>query len=137
MIVVDTNVLSELMKGTQARSARVTSWLGEQDKRPVTAVVCLAELLEGAHRLVPGRRREALLAAIGEAVSLLAGVLPFNEPCAEAYAMVVASRRTMGRPISIPDAQIAAIALVNGATLVTRNTKDFAGLGITLVNPWD
>ena len=64
-------------------------------------------------------------------------VLTFNLPAARQYAQILAARRKIGRPIREMDAQIAAIARVHGATLATRDVNDFAGCGLTVVNPWD
>lgn len=137
MILLDTNVLSELMKDPAVRDRRVATWLRSQHQLPATTAVCAAELLQGAHRLPDGRRRDALLSATAEMLAGLADVAPFDERCAGAYALVVASRRRMGRPIDPLDAQIAGIALVRGAALATRNTRDFEGLGIALIDPWE
>ena len=63
-------------------------------------------------------------------------VLPFDEPCASRYADIVCGRETLGRPIGVADAQIAAICRTAEATLATRNTDDFSGTGIELINPW-
>lgn len=64
-------------------------------------------------------------------------MLPFDESAADAFGEVAAERRRIGRPISTADAQIAAIALVRGAMVATRNVRDFEGVGLTLINPWE
>ncbi|SPK70547.1 VapC ribonuclease Y4jK (plasmid) [Cupriavidus taiwanensis] len=137
MIVLDTNVLSELMRA-QAEPA-VVDWLDRQtpDSLVITAVT-VAELLYGIARLPDGRRktglREAALQMLDE--DFRDRVLPFDEDAAVHYAALVSQRERTGRPISMADAQIAAICRHHGASLATRNSKDFEGVGIALVNPW-
>jgi toxin FitB len=89
-------------------------------------------------RMPAGRRKTELAAAVG---GLLGNdfrdrVLPFDERCASRYADIVCGRETLGRPIGVADAQIAAICRTAEATLATRNTDDFSGTGIELINPW-
>ncbi|UIF84656.1 type II toxin-antitoxin system VapC family toxin [Cupriavidus necator] len=137
MIVLDTNVLSELMRG-QAEPA-VVDWLDrqEQDSLAVTAVT-VAELLYGIARLPEGRRKTGLRdAALQMLDEEFAGrVLAFDEDAAVHYAALVSQRERTGRPISMADAQIAAICRHHAAALATRNTKDFDGVGVILANPW-
>lgn len=85
-----------------------------------------------------GKRREAVQEAVRTLLyRVLAGrILPFDSPSAPFYADAMASRRRAGRPMELPDAQIAAIALSRGFALATRNTEDFAGCGVKLINPW-
>lgn len=138
MIVLDTNVISELVRDRP--DPGVLAWV---DARPVADLhltsVTVAELLYGVERLPPGRRRAGLGAAVGDLVTVdFAGrVLPFDTAAAVAYAQVVAERDRAGRPIGMADAMIAAVALEAGAVLATRNVKDFAGVGIDLVDPWE
>ncbi|UIF89017.1 type II toxin-antitoxin system VapC family toxin (plasmid) [Cupriavidus necator] len=137
MIVLDTNVLSELMRA-QAEPA-VVDWLDrqEQDSLAVTAVT-VAELLYGIARLPEGRRKTGLRdAALQMLDEEFAGrVLAFDEDAAVHYAALVSQRERTGRPISMADAQIAAICRHHAAALATRNTKDFDGVDIILANPW-
>jgi predicted nucleic acid-binding protein len=137
VILLDTNVLSELMRPTP--SIAVETWLGGQ---PVNgafiSAITEAELRYGLALLPEGQRRRRLLA---QAEAMLtedfAGrILPFDSPAAVVYARIAADRRFAGRPISQPDAQIAAIAVSRGAAVATRNVADFEGCGITLVDPW-
>ncbi|CAN5220149.1 type II toxin-antitoxin system VapC family toxin [soil metagenome] len=136
MIVLDTNVLSELTR--PAPDPAVVRWLDAQPELFTTATV-LAELVYGVTRLPAGRRRDLLEREIGElAEGGLAGrILPFDEHAAREYGAVVAARESRGMPISQADAQIAAVCLSTGAALATRNTGDFRELPLTLINPWE
>ncbi|MDO5533161.1 MAG: type II toxin-antitoxin system VapC family toxin [Propionibacteriaceae bacterium] len=136
MIVLDTNVISEAMRGPDA-DARVQAWLAALPTVPVTTVMNRAEVLAGLALLPPGRRRERLERAATQAFSGLGVVVPFTEEAAAHYGEIVARRTRAGRPIGALDALIAAICLTVGATLATRDTADFAGLGLDLVNPWE
>src|SRR5260370_27090733 len=104
-----------------------------------TTTITMAEVLYGIERLPHGKRRELLLReAESTFVEDFAGrILPFGESSARMFAIVATQRRAHGRPINEPDAQIAAIARANHATLATRNTGDFEGCGVRLVNPWE
>lgn len=137
MIVLDTNVVSELMKSAPHRA--VVRWAAA---RPVaglfTTAITQAEILHGVRLLPSGRRRDAIEAS-AKAVfeEVFAGrVLPFSSEVAEPYAEIAAGRRRSGRPISQADAQIAAIARAVGASLATRNVGDFDGCGVRVVDPW-
>lgn len=138
MILLDTNVLSELMKPTPHE--RVVRWVAS---RPVlslyTTRITQAEILHGIMLLPSGKRRSALEAA-AEAMfkeEFEARVLPFGSDAANPYARIAAERHRAGRPISHFDAQIAAIAHSAGAEIATRNVADFDGCGVTVINPWD
>ncbi len=138
MIVLDTNVLSELMR--REPDARVMAWLGDQPIAGVfTTTLTQAEILCGLARLPDGRRRAELLAAARPMfdVDLAGRILPFDTDAAQSYAHIAAGRRLKGQPISQIDAQIAAIVRSRGARLATRNVHDFADCGITVVNPWE
>jgi predicted nucleic acid-binding protein len=104
----------------------------------ITAIT-LAELLAGVRRLPEGRRKSALTMNINTALQPYKdtrSVLAFDAEAAGHYADVFAGREVAGLPISMADAQIAAICRVHAATCATRNTTDFAGTGVKLVNPW-
>jgi toxin FitB len=137
VIVLDTNILSDLMRSEPA--AAVFAWVSAQPRATLyTTSVSKAEILYGIAVLPEGRRHLALAAA-AEAMfadDFEGRVLPFDEVAAVDYAEIVAARRREGRPIEAFDAQIAATARVAGAGLATRDTGDFAGCGLTLVNPW-
>lgn len=138
MIVVDTNVVSEASRIVP--DARVDGWFKRRvgEELYVTATVA-AELYFGIERMPPGRRRTTLSSRIGLILDQYFDdrITPFDDAAARAYATIQAIRRRSGRPISMGDAQIAAVCLVHDATLATRNTRDFQECGIRLVNPWE
>jgi predicted nucleic acid-binding protein len=137
MIVVDTNVASELMRPSPAKT--VLDWVRGHDGRDLcTTAITVAEIGYGIERLPRGRRREALKAAVAEVFDMFAEqVLPFDAAAAEQYALVVSHRDGLGLPIDGFDAQIAAICRVRGAALATRNLADFRQTGVDLINPWE
>jgi toxin FitB len=137
MIVLDTNVLSELLRPVP--DARVTAWLANQPSASVfTTAVTQGEILYGIRLLPEGQRRRKLWAAAVEIFGedFAGRVLNYDGDAAEAFADISASRRAAGRPISQFDAVIAAVSRSYGANLATRNAKDFEGCGIEVVNPW-
>ncbi len=135
--LLDTNVLSELLRAAPERS--VLQWLAAQPAEGlfVTAVT-QAEMMLGARLLPSGKRRSALESALrGMFDEDFAGrVLPFDSTATMPYAEIVATRRASGRPISQFDAQIAAIARQHAMGVATRNVDDFAGCGVAVINPW-
>lgn len=137
MIILDTNVLSELMR--PASSPAVVEWLDAQpaSELAVTAIA-VAEVLHGVRRLADGRRKAALEAAALRMFEedFVQAALAFDHAAASVYADIVAQRERMGRPISTADAQIAAITRQHAAILATRNMRDFDGLGLDLIDPW-
>ena len=138
MIVLDTNVLSELMR--PAPSERVVRWVAAQPAtRLYTTSVTQAEILHGIMLLPSGRRRIALEAAAEAMFSEDFGgrVVPFGSEAAHPYARIAAERRRAGRPISHFDAQIAAIARSAGAGIATRNVADYDACGVQVINPWE
>lgn len=136
MIVVDTNVASELMR--PAPAVKVREWVRmHSDGTLYTTSVTLAEILYGIERLPEGNRKEILRTTARDLFAAFADqVLSFDVPAATRYAGVVAGRERAGRPINGFDAQIASICLAHGATLATRNVKDFQGTGVELIDPW-
>lgn len=136
MIILDTNVISELMRGPHA-DRRVLGWVRSLGTVPLTTVINRAEIVAGIAILPSGQRRDLLEAAALEAFDGLGVCLPLMPEAATAYARVISTRRAIGRPIGAMDALVAAIATVAGATLATRDIADFADLGLTLVNPWE
>ena len=137
MVVLDTNVVSELMRASPSRD--VVEWLDSQETRDLFVTsVTEAEIRAGLAALPEGARRRGLVAAAERAFgNLFAGrVLSFDSSAARAYAEIFATRQAIGRPLSLADGQIAAIARSRGLVVVTRNVGDFEGVGIDLVNPW-
>jgi toxin FitB len=136
LIVLDTNVLSELMR--PAPDPRVVAWLSSQQSGDLaTTAITVAEIRYGLERLPAGRRKRELVTAAGEIFSTFADtVLPFDTSAAQQYAGVVSRRDRSGRPISVLAAQIAAICLARKATLATRNHSDFSGLRLAVTDPW-
>ena len=137
MILLDTNVLSELIRPIPAST--VEAWVRAQPAATLfISAVTEAELRFGLALLPDGRRRDRLAEAVaGVLVEEFAGrILLFDSAAALAYARIAAGRRRAGRPIAQFDAQIAAIAHSRGAILATRNTADFNDCGIPLINPW-
>ncbi len=137
MIILDTNVLSELLRPEPAR--QVDRWLSAQDGATVYfTAVGEAELRHGVAILPTGKRRTALTAAINGLLEedFRDRILPFDRTAARVYAAIAAERRSAGRPISQFDCQIAAIARAREAIVATRNTNDFEGCGIELIDPW-
>jgi toxin FitB len=136
MIVLDTNVVSELMRA--APEPAVLKWLQWQSGDSLyTTTVTVAEIRYGIARLPEGRRRESLHQAANEVfVAFPRQVLTFDLAAANTYADVVTVRESLGNPIDGFDAQIAAICRSQMAALATRNAKDFADTGIAVINPW-
>lgn len=137
MIVLDTNVISELFRTRP--EPRVIAWLESLTDEVAITTITLAELLAGVRRLPGGRRKSDLGRAIDRATQRYRdtrSLLAFDEAAAVGYAEVLAMRDGVGLPISMADAQIAAICRAYRAACATRNTKDFAQTGIELVDPW-
>lgn len=137
MIVLDTNVLSELLRSQP--HASVVAWLTAVPAADAyTTTICEAEIFYGIALLPTGKRRAGLEAGATDLfeIDFVDRILPFDSAAARAFSDIAAARRQAGRPIGEFDAQIAAIARVHGATLATRDTGDFAGCGVTVVSPW-
>lgn len=138
MIILDTNVISELM--LEAPEATVLSWFRELPTDAVaTTAICVAELLYGIAEMPESARRErtGLLVTTMIDVELRSRVLPFDSQAAVEFAEVFNTRRQLGRPVSHPDAQIASIARVHRASVATRNVRDFEYAGVEIINPWE
>ena len=138
MIILDTNVLSELIRPKP--SEPLQDWVAKQVVSTLfTTTITHAEMLLGAVPLPSGKRRSSLSIAIADMFDLdFSGrLLPFDSRAAREFAAVVAGRRQIGRPIAQLDAQIASIAKSQGASLATRNTHDFQGCGLHLIDPWE
>ncbi|HVU42460.1 MAG TPA: type II toxin-antitoxin system VapC family toxin [Xanthobacteraceae bacterium] len=137
MIVLDTNIISEAFR--IAPNSTVRSWLDAQ--KPADLFLCapvLAELRYGIERLSVGARRTGLEQMISRVESELfeSRILPFDREAAYEFGRIQARRVNLGRPISTMDALIAAIAVSNRMAIATRNTGDFAELGLDVINPF-
>ena len=137
MIILDTNVLSGMMQDAPDR--RVTEWL---NKHPVesawTTSVNVYELRYGIECLAQGRKRRNLEAALDRLLDyVLEGrILALDRVAADHGGRIAAKQRRAGRPVEIRDVQIAGITMSRKATLATRNTRHFEGVGLALVDPW-
>jgi predicted nucleic acid-binding protein len=137
MVVLDTNVISELFKPTP--DPKVMAWVrGLPGDGLFTTAVTRGELLFGLYCMPEGRRRSDLLQGLTRLFEQkLAGhVLAYDDAAADAHAAIAAARRARGRPVGQSDMMIAGIARSRGATLATRNVRDFEGCDIPLVDPW-
>ena len=137
MIILDTNVVSELLR--PAPEKRVVDWLAGLDGSGVyLTTITEAELRLGIAILPAGKRRDGLAEMIDQIIreDFADRILPFDSPAAVAFADIAASRRAKGRPIAHADCQIAAIAQAAAAKVATRNTPDFVDCGIKLIDPW-
>jgi len=136
MIIVDTNVVSELMRAEP--SALVLEWVrAQQSERLSVTAVTVAEIRYGLERLPDSRRKDSLLTAATDVFGAFREIIePFDADAAIWYGRIVAHRDGLGLPIDGFDAQIAAICRSRGASLATRNVKDFQETGIDVVDPW-
>ena len=137
MIVLDTSVVSELMRPDP--SSNVVDWVaGQAVPRLHLSTISEAELRYGMEILPAGERRTRLLDEVEGMLSedFAGRILPFDSAAAHAYAVIAAARRAAGRPINHADCQIAAIARCRGASVATRDVADFEGSGIDLIDPW-
>jgi hypothetical protein len=136
MIILDTNVVSELMR--QEPAARVAGWVRRRDRRELRMTsMTLAEIRYGIARLPAGRRKQVLLDTADDIFQEFADqVLPIDAVAAGSYAAIASSRERAGKPISGFDALIAAVCRSRGAVLATRNVPDFDGTGIEVIDPW-
>ncbi|NOR19332.1 MAG: PIN domain-containing protein [Xanthomonadales bacterium] len=137
MILLDTNILSELMRVPAAQN--VIDWLDKQVATDLyISAITRAEIELGIALLPGGKKKEQLIQAALRMFDEFTGrCLPFEETAAIEYGRLVAHGRKTGRPMSVEDAQISAIALTHGMSLATRNTRDFSLIErLELINPW-
>lgn len=138
MTIIDTNVISEMMRPEP--DLRVAAWTRLQPYGELfTTSVCEGELRYGIAILPAGKRRRHLTSIVDEffTAAFAGRILAFDRAAAAAFSEIGAQRRKAGNPIGSLDCQIAAIARTHGATLATRDTRDFQDCGVPLVNPWD
>ena len=137
MIIVDTNIISELMK--PAPNAKVVAWIDELIIGDIGITsITVAEILFGLGSLPEGDSKRRLFGAATEIFDEYFSdrIFAFDHLAAVEYADIVIRREQAGNPISMADAQIAAISRITSAGLATRNTKDFENTGVVLINPW-
>ncbi|HLM89608.1 MAG TPA: type II toxin-antitoxin system VapC family toxin [Streptosporangiaceae bacterium] len=136
MIILDTNVVSELMRPEPAM--QVAGWVRSRDRRELYMTsITLAEIRYGIARLPDGRRKQVLLDTADDIFREFSDqVLPVDVAAAESYAVIASTRERAGKPITGFDALIAAACRSRGAALATRNLPDFDGTGIEVIDPW-
>ena len=138
MILLDTNIISELMRPKPV--SEVIRWLDQQKSTHLfISAITIAEISYGLHALPQGNRRRQLEEAFEKAIGMgfKHRVLAFDLPAAQLYGVIMAKRKTHGRPLSVPDGQIAAIARAQDFILATRNERDFVNCGLEIINPFD
>ncbi len=138
MILLDTNIISETMRPNP--NSQVLNWFDQQKSADLfISVITVAEIEYGLNVLPEGKRRRQVEEFFEKAIlrSFQHRILDFDFDAARFYAKIMARRKLAGRPLSIPDGQIAAIACSQGMSLVTRNEKDFADCDLEIINPFD
>ena len=137
MILIDTNVISAIM--APMPPSAVLAWLDQQHSDSLyLSSVTVAEIASGIMILPGGKRRETLKSRFEDFVirGFAQRVLVFDIEAAIEYGKVMARRRDLGRPLSVPGGQIAAIARHHGIMVATRNLRDFEDCGLDLVDPF-
>ncbi len=138
MVLIDTNIVSEIM--FRSPSTNVVNWLNNQDTLSLLiSTISIAEINYGLNIMPDGKRKNVLTERFNYFVSKAfeQRIISFNESAAIQYANIMSHRKIIGRPMSVPDGQIAAVALSNELAIATRNTRDFYDCGIIVVNPFD
>ncbi len=138
MIILDTNVVSELSK--PKASDKVVGWFDLQSSTMFHFTsIGLAEVLSGLVVMPDGKRKSLLSAAMDELIAALFGprILPFDAAAAREHAEIVRMAHVAGRPLPYADAQIAAIARANKFAIATRDAAPFLAAGIEVINPWE
>ncbi|HET9227624.1 MAG TPA: type II toxin-antitoxin system VapC family toxin [Thermoanaerobaculia bacterium] len=137
MIVLDTNVVSEMMR--PAPIPAVLNWMNDQDvSRLFLTAITVGEIHYGLRVLPQGKRRRSLEEGFERilAEAFAGRILAFDETAALRYGEIMGRRREIGRPLAILDGQIAAIAWSNGFSVATRNVQDFVECGVEVINPF-
>jgi predicted nucleic acid-binding protein len=138
MILLDTNIISELMKALP--SPRVLDWVNSHvaNQLFITSIT-IAEISYGLNVLPAGNRRSSLENAFNKVINEAFShrILFFDESAAHQYGKVMAQRKEQGRPLSVLDGEIAAVAIAQGKILATRNTRDFIDCGLEVINPFE
>lgn len=137
MIILDTNIISEMMKNIPSPS--VMSWIDQQQITQLFITsITIAEIYYGLRAIPETARQEKLQNAFEKAIqnAFKYRTLSFDDNAAHHYGNLMSQRKRTGRPLSILDGQIAAIALAENATIATRNTRDFNNCGLDVINPF-
>jgi predicted nucleic acid-binding protein len=139
LILLDTNVISALMRREPNPDAVVVRWLDRQPAESIwTTSITVFEVKTGLHLLPPGRRRQDLERAFDALLTddLDGRIQSFDTTAAAAAGEIAAECQNTGRTLEIRDVQIAGIAVARRAQLATRNTRHFTDLGVVLIDPW-
>jgi predicted nucleic acid-binding protein len=137
MILLDTNVVSEMMRVSPAEKVR--TWIGEQETTQLfISTITIAEISYGINALPKGKRRDLLDDAFNKLIkeAFEHRILPFEQQSAVLYGKLMSHRKELGKPLGILDGQIAAIARAHGKRLATRNLRDFVNCELDLINPF-
>ena len=138
MILLDTNVVSEVMKARPAEA--VVTWLnGQESEKLYVSAITIGEIAYGLRILPDGKRRSGLRERFEQFITLAFDqrVLAYDESAARIYGELMGDRKELGLPMSVPDGQIAAIARHNHLAVATRNVVDFENCGIDIINPFE
>ena len=138
MILLDTNIVSEVMKTRPAEA--VLTWLNAQKSEFLfISAVTVGEITYGLRILPLGKRRAGLSERFDRFIELAFDqrVLAYDEAAARKYGDLMGERRENGKPMNLADGQIAATARTHGLAVATRNTQDFEGCGLDVINPFD
>ena len=138
MILLDTNIVSEVMKA--APSPAVVAWLNNQDAMTVfVSTITIAEIEYGLRLLPDGKRRSGLRGRFERFLTQAfeGRVRSFDQQATRLYGEIMGARRETGRPMTVPDGQIAAIARSQGDSIATRNVTVFTDCGLTIINPFE
>lgn len=138
MIILDTNIISEMMKPLP--STKVKAWMDKQESDDLfITTITIAEISYGLGSLPGGKRRDSLESAFK--VTLIEAfknrILSFDESAAYIYGQLMSNRKSIGKPLSILDGQIAAITHVNAMFIATHNTCDFSDCGLNVIDPFE
>ena len=138
-MILDTNVISEMMRPPEVRAQPVVDWLKGQDAQSLYITVFTVEEIHFGIALRPDGRKKALLAQAADdifGIALKDRILPFRPEDAWRCGTLLASNLRKGLQPSGNDIRIAAIALNAGMPVATRNTRDFEATGVAIINPW-
>jgi predicted nucleic acid-binding protein len=136
--LLDTNIPSEQIRSRP--DPRISTWINAQPESTLfLSAITIGELRKGTDLLPDGKRRRPLEAWFEKSLipRFFDRILPVTQAVADRWGLLTARRQLAGVPLSITDGLIAATALHHGLTVVTRNVKDFADLGVPLLNPWE